>query len=299
MNLNNQNVSSLSDLQLDTTSSSNSQPSTLDNSTNISIPSVPPKKKRGRPRKIKMDLNIPSIGGPSDLQLNTTTSSPSASSQPSTSDNSTDISIPTVVPPKKKRGKPRKRKMDFDANVQLIIDDTKKSKDTDEDKDSTATEVKSLQQDDTCPICFDQPLHPFRLPCSHLYCFLCAKGLAESNSLGDSPKCSMCRQSFSRDIFKNQRITEISNSNDLNSFSWFYEGRNGWWKFDSRSSNDIEEAFTNNLPKITLLICGNLYDIDLTALIQYRQDRTGKIRRIKRDLTSAYAKGTAGLAQND
>ena len=33
----------------------------------------------------------------------------------------------------------------------------------------------SLDDDHRCPVCFLQMLHPVKLPCNHIFCFLCVK----------------------------------------------------------------------------------------------------------------------------
>merc|ERR1712062_385326 len=53
------------------------------------------------------------------------------------------------------------------------------------------------ESEDSCPICYDKPLHPVTLPCGHVYCFLCGKGLVES---GPS-QCAMCRSIIPGDFF--------------------------------------------------------------------------------------------------
>ncbi|KAH7976626.1 hypothetical protein HPB52_017026 [Rhipicephalus sanguineus] len=41
-----------------------------------------------------------------------------------------------------------------------------------------------------CAICLQKCIHPARLPCGHIFCFLCVKGIANQ-----SKRCAMCRQS--------------------------------------------------------------------------------------------------------
>ena len=49
------------------------------------------------------------------------------------------------------------------------------------------------EEEEVCPVCFDKPLHPLTLQCGHIYCFLCAKGLAESNLMSGG-SCCLCRK---------------------------------------------------------------------------------------------------------
>jgi len=226
----------------------------------------------------------------------------------STNDN---VKVDNVLPPtKRSRGRPKKStKKDPETNIDLSSQgtgvaqndpetgDTQMIQDESKKDDNSNALNKSMSNTDPCPVCFEVPLHPFSLPCNHVYCFLCAKGLSENTaSLGDS-KCSMCRQPFDKSIFKNQILLNQQEGQEK-VFSWFYEGKNGWWKFDTRSDDDMEAAFKGNQEKIQMLLCGNLYVIDFKNLIQYRQDGSGRIRRIKRDVSNAFAKGTAGLTQS-
>ena len=40
-----------------------------------------------------------------------------------------------------------------------------------------------------CPVCLQTCLQPISLPCSHIFCFICAKGIASH-----SKKCALCRK---------------------------------------------------------------------------------------------------------
>ena len=44
---------------------------------------------------------------------------------------------------------------------------------------------------------------------------------------------------------------------------WFYEGRGGgWWKFEVRLNQEIEEGYSAGALAMETLICGNLYVVD-------------------------------------
>ena len=105
----------------------------------------------------------------------------------------------------------------------------------------------------------------------------------------------MCRRPFARDVLKNYKHHGVTETNQQ--VCWFYEGKSGWWQFDERNNEAIEEAFHSGVEKFQLLLCGNLYAIDFKNKIQYRVDGTGRIRHIKRDCTSSASnvKGIAGL----
>ncbi|XP_020816242.1 E3 ubiquitin-protein ligase RNF146 isoform X3 [Drosophila serrata] len=78
-------------------------------------------------------------------------------------------------------------------------------------------------------------------------------------------------------------------------YQWYYEGRNGWWQYDDRTSQDIEEAFKKGDKSCTILVAGYVYIVDLEQLVQQRQNEPTRCRRVKRDLATIPKKGVAGL----
>nr|XP_027212507.1 E3 ubiquitin-protein ligase rnf146-like [Penaeus vannamei] len=112
--------------------------------------------------------------------------------------------------------------------------------------------------------------------------------------------CAMCRQEIPADFLDHPTLLssiEAEKEEVLpGGYQWFYEGRNGWWRYDERTNTDIEEAYAQGETSLTLLIAGYNYDIDLTNMKQARADCPGLRRRIKRDVVSSSAKGTAGLS---
>lgn len=225
----------------------------------------------------------------------------------------------TKKPAPKKAGQtrqPRKRKAQ-DDDVSLPppspagnkADDLKGTK-ADDVVPSTSAKATNAQacddqpdEKDPCPICYETPRHPFKLPCGHEFCFVCAKGLSESN-LSCTGQCPMCRQSFSGDIFKHPRMQPQNQEaeKEVQGVIWYYEGNNGWWRFDGRDKEEIENAYGSGTEKTQMLICGNMYMIDFKNMVQYRRDGTGRVRRIKRESgsngSSMYVKGVAGLVYN-
>lgn len=85
----------------------------------------------------------------------------------------------------------------------------------------------------------------------------------------------------------------------MNLFSIFlrryYEGRNGWWLYDQRTNDEVDQAFQRGDRRVEILIVGHLYIIDFEHMQQYRLNDTQRRRRIKYDLISAPKKGVAGL----
>lgn len=77
-----------------------------------------------------------------------------------------------------------------------------------------------------CPVCLQTCMHPARLPCGHVFCFLCLKGIAQQ-----SKRCAMCRQEISSDYLDHPDLLEapdqITHKELEDEYQWFYEGRNG------------------------------------------------------------------------
>ncbi|CAH8486402.1 unnamed protein product [Schistosoma turkestanicum] len=166
-----------------------------------------------------------------------------------------------------------------------------------------------------CSICLQNFVHPAQLPCGHVFCFLCIKGCAFHRR-----KCPMCRSRFSSHFFDDPKLINIwdtpeidqhkenhivdlcerlsvntSNSNQSPNYAWFYEGLQGWWQYDERTCNELENAYNKQVPSCELTIAGYIYSIDLKNMTQIRKDRSGRLRRIKRDLITCEKKGVAGI----
>lgn len=69
----------------------------------------------------------------------------------------------------------------------------------------------------------------------------------------------------------------------------------GWWQYDDRTSQDIEEAFKKGDKSCSILVAGYVYIVDLEQLVQQRQNEPTRCRRVKRDLATIPKKGVAGL----
>lgn len=78
-----------------------------------------------------------------------------------------------------------------------------------------------------CAICLQPCVHPARLPCTHVFCFLCLKGIARGPHT-----CAMCRAPIPQDYTDNPDLVPIpqevkEDCDDSDKYTWFYEGRNG------------------------------------------------------------------------
>ncbi len=166
---------------------------------------------------------------------------------------------------------------------------------------SSSTTTTTLE----CAICLQSCIHPVRLPCCHVFCFLCVKGAS-----WQSKRCALCRQEIPEDFLERPVLLSpeelkaaaagVSRSvgtggGSGGDYAWYYEGRNGWWQYDERTSRELEEAFSKGRKSTEMLIAGFLYVADLDNMVQYRRNEHGRRRKIKRDVVDIPKKGVAGL----
>ncbi|XP_058808278.1 E3 ubiquitin-protein ligase RNF146-like isoform X2 [Phymastichus coffea] len=168
-----------------------------------------------------------------------------------------------------------------------------------ENKEVTTTNVPE------CAVCLQICIHPARLPCNHVFCYLCIKGVANQ-----SKRCPMCRQEIPPDFLERPQLVELDSLQQKETeevteevlhedYQWFYEGRNGWWQYDQRTSAELETAYKDGKRSCEVLIAGFLYVADFSSMFQYRRNDHSRKRRIKRDLYNAPKKGVAGLRLNN
>ncbi|CAN8001927.1 unnamed protein product, partial [Ixodes hexagonus] len=145
-----------------------------------------------------------------------------------------------------------------------------------------------------CAICLQKCIHPAKLPCGHVFCYLCVKGIANQ-----SKKCAMCRQEIPADFMDKPELLPESDTEadevSVNGYQWFYEGRNGWWQYDERTSAELEAASAKQEPRCEVLIAGFLYIVDFEHMVQVRRNDLSRRRRVKRDLATIPKKGIAGI----
>ncbi|NXG98386.1 RN146 ligase, partial [Loxia leucoptera] len=159
--------------------------------------------------------------------------------------------------------------------------------------ESCTNSAPSLQVPE-CAICLQTCVHPVSLPCKHVFCYLCVKG---ASWLGK--RCALCRQEIPEDfldkptLLSPEELKAASRGNG--EYAWYYEGRNGWWQYDERTSRELEDAFSKGKKSTEMLIAGFLYVADLENMVQYRRNEHGRRRKIKRDIIDIPKKGVAGL----
>ncbi|XP_021456327.2 E3 ubiquitin-protein ligase rnf146 [Oncorhynchus mykiss] len=155
-----------------------------------------------------------------------------------------------------------------------------------------------------CAICLQTCVYPVRLPCCHVFCFLCVKGAS-----WHSKRCALCRQEVPEDFLEHPTLLSPEElkaaaaggrggagpRNAGGDNAWYYEGRNGWWQYDERTSRELEDALAKGRKRAEMLIAGFLYVADLENMVQYRRNEHGRRRRMKRDMVDIPKKGVAGL----
>ncbi|XP_068618321.1 E3 ubiquitin-protein ligase RNF146-A-like isoform X2 [Battus philenor] len=148
-----------------------------------------------------------------------------------------------------------------------------------------------------CAVCLEKYDHPTKLPCGHIFCFLCAKGIAQLNKT-----CAMCRNVIPNDYFNNPDVISQEKNTEENcnqEYQWYYEGRNGWWKYNQASNCYLEETYNKGEKEGSLLIAGNLYHIDFERNVQVRVNDQRKTRKIRRETPLFPSKGIAGIVINN
>jgi E3 ubiquitin-protein ligase RNF146 len=162
----------------------------------------------------------------------------------------------------------------------------------DEESADDGSEAKLL-----CCVCQEEAENAVKLPCSHIFCFLCVKGVAARNRV-----CALCRNPIPVDYLENPSIVNCGAlcaklSLNSRSYHWYYEGKSGgWWMYEDRTSDEIENGFVTNAKSIKVRISGFTYVVDYEKMLQSREDHPDRQRKIKRDiLESNGIKGIAGI----
>lgn len=58
----------------------------------------------------------------------------------------------------------------------------------------------------------------------------------------------------------------------------------GWWQYDERTCQEIEEAYKNAQKQCTILVAGYLYIVDFDQMLQKRQTDPARKRQVKRKI---------------
>ncbi|CAL8100816.1 unnamed protein product [Orchesella dallaii] len=171
-----------------------------------------------------------------------------------------------------------------------------------EDSEETSTDAGAAgnSQDSSggleCPICLQPCMHPVELPCHHVFCYLCIKGVAIQ---GPNSRCAICRAQIPYSVLTNPHLKDVSQLTKepkvANGYQWYYESRGGgWWQYDERTMQELEKAYSSKLLTCQLLLAGHIYVVDFTQMIQYRSNNRNVSRRIKRGI-NCEKRGVAGI----
>ncbi|KAK3703574.1 hypothetical protein QZH41_006906 [Actinostola sp. cb2023] len=174
---------------------------------------------------------------------------------------------------------------------------------TNDVEDYSLQDVVEVEYQPDCPVCLQPAFYPVKLPCGHIFCFLCIKGVALRGR-----KCAICRQVIATEFLEKPTLVKVAEkghqsksglkenvAQDEAEYLWYYEGRNGWWQYDDKTSKEVESCFKSGKRSCTLLIAGFLYLIDFENMFQMRRNEPGRRRRIKRDKCDVDSKGVAGI----
>nr|XP_053643888.1 E3 ubiquitin-protein ligase rnf8-B-like [Cherax quadricarinatus] len=129
-----------------------------------------------------------------------------------------------------------------------------KSDDCEAETSVLQQQQKSDNEDEEleCAVCLQKCVHPVRLPCSHIFCFLCVKGVANQ-----SKRCAMCRQEIPADFLDHPTLLssiEAEKEEVLpGGYQWFYEGRN---------ADIIFVRLTEPVPTIASASCSKLTGVE-------------------------------------
>jgi len=174
------------------------------------------------------------------------------------------------------------------------------------------TSTQDSKMEIECAVCLQPSIHPVRLPCNHIFCFLCVKGVTIQ-----SQRCPMCRREIPQSFLEHPALisdpeescptpeegeqetagSTSAQAPETEDLRWFYQGRNGWWEYDERTAQELELHHKKGDKNCELLIAGFLYSIDFENMLQCRRNEPNRRRQIKRDLAGNVTdkKGIAGI----
>ncbi|XP_003383131.1 PREDICTED: E3 ubiquitin-protein ligase RNF146-like [Amphimedon queenslandica] len=175
------------------------------------------------------------------------------------------------------------------------------------EKDLSKLKIKEdiVPFDMKCPICQDKSRHPLTLPCGHTFCYLCIKGVYARQKV-----CALCRQAIPQHCIVSPPGTGEREEEEGRKTCWYYEAKSGgWWEYEERVRQELEIHYQslqiNNEDnqddgQFVIYVSGFPYVVDFAKMIQYRQDKPNRSRRIKREKGVAeegeeLVRGVAGI----
>lgn len=143
-----------------------------------------------------------------------------------------------------------------------------------------------------CCICLESLELPVITPCGHRFCYLCLKGVKiqvqeaeeeedekQKQNGDDVVSCPLCRHPLSKFNIESATLamnpTEFDRVLGLRAFAWGYSGLGGWWLYNDRTGDLIENQYqkwietkNTNDAELTIFISGEPYRIDFNANTQ-------------------------------
>ncbi len=168
-------------------------------------------------------------------------------------------------------------------------------------KNSLTLEILDDSHDQTCVVCQrDQAVLPVTLPCSHIFCYLCIKGVYQSGST----QCPCCRAFIPPHIINKPHTSDISIKTD--GPIWVYRRRHnrGWYQFAPDNNEEVEALYQRFFTHIldaseSIVQVGNIQlHLDFSQMTQKSRFGTREIRRIRNLATfPERVDGIAGISQ--
>lgn len=180
---------------------------------------------------------------------------------------------------------------DFEKQMSNLKEDKSSENDTDNDidnnnesnkdnKDNDKDNNGSDEDENLCPICYDEISIPHKLSCGHTFCHLCIKASCEMRDT-----CPYCRTKVDPTEFY-LNIGVDKNELKMTGAAWSYSGKNGFWLYDKRSNAEIEEMYQKYLvnrnpenEKVVLMIKNDNFEVNFRTMQQKSKHGTRKIRR--------------------
>ncbi|CAB3380217.1 Hypothetical predicted protein [Cloeon dipterum] len=151
-------------------------------------------------------------------------------------------------------------------------------------------DTNKIDKAEECAICLMPSELPVRMPCSHEFCFTCAKGLMK----GQNKSCALCRTPIPPNFITNpETFATGAVEAPIGKYSWFYKSRSGWWAYAPRMQTEVEDAFQSGKSTFECILYGQKYILDFIKSIQTFEVQ--KTQHIKRGLSKSSHLGVAGL----
>jgi len=181
-----------------------------------------------------------------------------------------------------------------------------------------------------CPLCNQHCVLPVELPCLHIFCFFCIKGVRLQSSRVSVEsgttyhQCPICQAGIppaSCVLLKPEDAFQLIMPVSASGYEWFYEARGGgqfiiktyrnkqfhkfvikipriffytgWWPYDKPTSRMIEKFYATGRDSCLMYVAGYVYEINFRLMIQFRPNDSSSTRGIRRDIPQQEEEVTA------